>query len=228
MNLQFGDVASYLNIKPRRTIAEFVQERNQWDAELLNTYLIPHDSGVKVLAAPLKPEDADFINAAHMEKIIKLLRNSFDYIIIDFPQYLTDTILSVLDFSNQIILVLPLELPAVKNVKLCLDLLEALNHKGKIKLVVNRASRIFGVDSQDIEKKIDFIKAEEIPSEGNTVVNATNKGIPFVISNPKAPVSRAVHRIAQLVIEDSGYQTDLKAEKKAAAKTPIIKKLFSR
>lgn len=228
LNLQFGDVASYMNIQPRRTIAEFVQERNQWDSQLLNSYLIPHNSGVKVLAAPLRPEDADLVTPEQIEKIITILRESFDYIIIDSPPYISDTLLTALDTSNQIILVMSMDLPAVKNVKLSLNLLDTLHHSGKTKLVINRGAKQFGVDIRDVEKTIDFLAAEEVPSEGNTVVNAANKGVPFVISNPQTPVSKAVQRVARLVIDDMGYQNDLRQGKEKANKKTVLKNIFSR
>lgn len=226
LNLQFGDVASYMNIQPRRTIAEFVQERNQWDSQLLNSYLIPHNSGVKVLAAPLRPEDAELVTPEQVEKIISILRQSFDYIIIDSPPYISDTLLTALDTSNQILLVMSMDLPAVKNVKLSLNLLDNLHHSGKTKLIINRGAKQFGVDIRDVEKTIDFLAAEEVPSDGNTVVNAANKGIPFVLSHPQTAVSKALQRVQQLIVEDKGYQNDLRTGKDKGAKSPIIKKLF--
>jgi Flp pilus assembly protein, ATPase CpaE len=228
LNLQFGDVASYMNFQPRRTIAEFAQERNEWDTQLLNSYLIPHSSGAKVLAAPLRPEDAELVTPEQVEKIISILRQSFDYVIIDSPPYISDTLLTALDTSNQIILVMSMDLPAVKNVKLSLNLLDTLHHSGKTKLIINRGAKQFGVDIHDVEKTIDFLAAEEIPSDGNIVVNAANKGIPFVLSHPQTTVSKAVARVAQLIINDKGYQNDLKMEKEKGSKTPIIKKWFNR
>ena len=227
LNLQFGDVVVYMDTKPRRTIAELVQERNQWDVQLVNSYLIEHNSGVKILPAPLRPDDAELVIPDYVEKIIMLLRQTFDFIIIDSPPYLSDALLTALDASNQIILLLPLDLPAVKNAKLCLNLLDTLHHSSKTKLVVNRGAKQFGVDMRDVEKTIDFIIAEEIPSDGNIVVNAANKGIPFVINHPQSAVSKAIYKIAQLVIKDQGYQKDLKLVKEKGNKSPLIKKLFS-
>ncbi len=226
LNLQFGDVASYLNIQPRRTIAEFVQERNKWDSQLLNSYLIPHSSGIKILAAPLRPEDAELVTPEHVEKIITILRESFDYIVIDSPPYISDVLLTALDTSNQIILIMSMDLPAVKNVKLSLNLLDTLHHSGKTKLVINRGGRQFGVDIHDVEKTIDFLAACEIPSDGNIVVNAANKGMPFVLSHPQVAVSKAVQNLATMIIQDRGYQNDLKQERDKGSKSPIIKKLF--
>jgi pilus assembly protein CpaE len=227
LDLQFGDVASYLNVQPRRTIAEFVQERNQWDVQLMNSYLITHNSGVRILAAPLRPEDAELVTPDQVEKIITLLRKSFDYIIIDSPPYITDSLLTALDMSNQIILIMTLDLPSVKNLKLSLNLLDGLHHSGKTKLVINRGSSHFGITAKDVEKTVDFLAAEEIPSDGRVVVDAVNKGMPFVLSHPDVPASKSVERLAQMIINDYGYQNDLRTEKDHKAKTkPIMKRLF--
>lgn len=226
LNLQFGDVAVYMDAKPRRTIAELVQERNQWDGPLVNSYLIEHSSGVKILPAPLRPEDAELVSADHVEKIIAILRESYDFIIIDSSPYMSDALLSALDTSNQIIFLMTMDLPAVKNAKLGLRLLTGLNHSGKTKLVINRGSKQFGIDLKDIEKTIDFLAAAEIPSEGNTVVNAANKGIPFIISSPQSAVSKAVENVARMVVEDTGYQSDLKVKQERGSQGIFKKKLF--
>lgn len=226
LNLQFGDVAVYMDAKPRRTIAELVQERTQWDIQLLNSYLIEHSSGVKILPAPLRPEDAELVSSEHVEKIIAILRGAYDYIIIDSSPYMSDALLTALDTSNQIIFLMTMDLPGVKNAKLGLKLLGGLNHSGKTKLVINRGSKQFGIDIRDIEKTIDFLAAAEIPSDGNTVVNAANKGIPFVSSHPQSAVSKAVAGVARLVVEDSGYQSDLRTGKEKDTKSLFKRKLF--
>jgi pilus assembly protein CpaE len=223
LDLQFGDVAVYLNIQPRRTIAELVQERNDWDIQLLNNYLITHSSGIKILAAPARPEDADLIVPEQVEKILTILRQNFDYIVVDSPPFFSDTLLTALDMSNQIVLIMPMDLPSVKNLKLSLNLLDNLHHSGKTKLVINRASNQFGIEIRDVEQTIDFMVAEEIPSDGPTVVGAANKGMPFVLSHPQTDVSKAVMRVVHMILNDYGYQKDL-AEKKG--KRSLWERLF--
>jgi pilus assembly protein CpaE len=171
-------------------LPSWFRNASQWDGPLVNSYLIEHSSGVKILPAPLRPEDAELVSADHVEKIIAILRESYDFIIIDSSPYMSDALLSALDTSNQIIFLMTMDLPAVKNAKLGLRLLTGLNHSGKTKLVINRGSKQFGIDLKDIEKTIDFLAAAEIPSEGNTVVNAANKGIPFIISSPSPPSAK--------------------------------------
>jgi len=213
LDLQFGDVAVYLNIQPRRTIAELVQERDNWDINLIDNYLISHNSGVKILAAPLRPEDADLILPEQVEKILTILRQNFDYIIIDSPPFFSDEVLTALDISNQILLVMSMDLPSVKNLKLSLNLLDSLHHNGKTKLVINRASKQFGIDIRDVEHTIDFLTADEIPSDGQTVVSAANKGAPFVLSNPQTDASKAVIRIVDMILKDYGYQKDIREKR---------------
>jgi pilus assembly protein CpaE len=210
LDLQFGDVAVFLNMQPRRTIAELVQERDNWDINLLDNYLIPHSSGIKILSSPLRPEDADLILPEQVEKILTILRQNFDYIIIDSPPFFSDTLLTALDLSTQILLVMSMDLPAIKNLKLSLNLLGSLHHAGKTKLMINRASKQFGIDIRDVENAVDFLAAEEIPSDGQTVVTAANKGIPFILSHPQTDVSKAVNRIVDMIIKDYGYQKDIR------------------
>ena len=102
--------------------------------------MIPHNSGVKILAAPLRPEDADLVTPEQIERIITILRESFDYIIIDSPPYISDTLLTALDTSNQIILVMSMVLPDLKIVILRLNHLVTLHHCGNTLLVINRGA----------------------------------------------------------------------------------------
>lgn len=220
LDLQFGDVSIFLNLYPRKTIAELVQEGDSLDLELLESYLTPHTSGVKILSAPGRPEYAELITPKHVEEIINLLKVDYDYIIIDTPSLFNEVNLHALDFSTQVLLVLGMDLATIKNVKLSLELLNSLNHRGKIKLVLNRASDDMGITVADAETTLDFYIVTQIPSEGRIAVPALNEGIPFVLSNPLSKVSQALQRIAEIVSKDEGYQDELKAQRE--------KKLFSR
>ncbi|MDD2433347.1 MAG: response regulator, partial [Clostridia bacterium] len=214
LDLQFGDVSVFLNLFPRRTMSELAQERDVWDIELLESYLLPHVSGVKILPAPGRPEYAELITLEYVQDIINLLKLNYDYIIIDTPPFFNDTNLTALDLSTQVLLVLAMDLATIKNIKLSLELLESLQHLGKTKLILNRASDDMGITIADAEETLDFLIAGYIPSEGKIVVPALNEGIPFVLSHPTARVSRAVQEVSNLVVNDKGYQEDLKAKNK--------------
>jgi pilus assembly protein CpaE len=214
LDLQFGDVSVFLNLLPKRTIAELVQEGSQLDLELVESYMIPHLTGIKVLPAPGRPEYAELITPAQVEHIIGILKSAYDYVVIDTPPLFNETNLSALDYSNQVLLALSLDLATIKNVKLSLELLESLHHKGKTKMILNRSSEEMGIKVSQAEETLDFLIAAQIPSDGKLCITAVNKGIPFVMSEPNAKVSQAVKGIADLIAKDKGYQEDLKGQRR--------------
>lgn len=214
LDLQFGDISVFLNLMPKRTIAELAQEGSQLDIDLVESYMIPHISGIKVLPAPGRPEYAELITSSQVESVIAVLKNSYDYIIIDTPPMFTETNLSALDYSSQVLLALSLDLATIKNVKLSLELLDSLHHKGKTKVILNRANEDSGIKISNAEETLEFLLAAQVPSDGKLCVSALNKGIPFVLSDPNAKVSQAIKNIANMVIHDQGTQEDLKGERR--------------
>lgn len=219
LDLQFGDVTIFLNLYPRRTISELVQEGSGIDMELLESNLADHYSGVKILPAPSRPEYAELVTPAYVEEIIKMLKVEYDYIIVDTPPFFNEVNLSVFDLSTQILLVLGMDLATIKNSKLSLELLTSLNHREKLKLVLNRASDDMGITIADVEATLDFKVMIQIPSEGRIVVPALNEGNPFVLSNPLCKASQAMHKLADLVINNK--------KEKDGDKTGNSKKRFS-
>ena len=206
LDLQFGDVAIFLNLYPKHTIAELIQEGDSFDLDLLENYLTPHDSGLKVLAAPGRPEYAELITAAHAEEIINVLKAEYDYIIVDTPPLFNDINLAVLDMCTQVLLVLGMDLATIKNTKLSLEVLTILNHRDKIKLILNRASDDIGITIAQAEETLDFDVMAKVPSEGRVVVPALNEGIPFVVSNPTSKASMAVQKLADIIMQGKKNQ----------------------
>lgn len=209
LDLQFGDVAVYMNIMPKRSISELAQEKNKLDIELVESYLITHTSGVKILPAPIRPEYAEIVNAEFVQDLLTLVRSKYDYIVIDTPPIFHDTLLGALDMSTQIFIIMSMDLPTIKNIKLCMELLKTLHLDSKVKMVLNRASEDFGVTINDAEEVLEMKIGSQIPSDGKTVVKAANRGIPFVISSPNAKVTEAISDITKLMIYDKGYQKEL-------------------
>jgi pilus assembly protein CpaE len=222
LDLQFGDVAVFLNMLPKKSIAELVQERSKMDTDLLENYLMPHISGIRILPAPTRPEYAELVTPDHILDILTILRREYDYIVIDTPPYFPETVLSSLDMSTQILAVMSMEVPAIKNMKVALELLATLHQKGKVKLVINRASEDLGVRTQYIEETLGFYASALMPSDGKTVVKSVNRGRPFVLG-PPTKVSKVICEMADMVIKDTHHQRDIEKERKSK---PFIKKLF--
>ncbi|MDX9870871.1 MAG: response regulator [Clostridia bacterium] len=213
LDLQFGDISIFLNLAPKRTIAELAQEGSRPDIDLIESYMIPHLSGIRILPAPGRPEYAELITAGQIENILTVLKSHYDYVVIDTPPTFNETNLTALDLSSQIFLVLSLDLATIKNVKLSLELMQTLHHIGRTKLILNRASEDMGIKVNNAEETLDFLIAAQLPSDGKTCVSALNKGIPFVLSEPNARISQAIRTVSDLIIEDKGYQTELKEKR---------------
>jgi pilus assembly protein CpaE len=193
LDLQFGDIAIMLNVSVKSTISDMIREINQLDRDLADEYMAMHFSGVKVLPAPVKPEYAEYITASHIEKIINVLKESYHYIIIDTSASFNETVLASLDVSDRILFVSTLDLPTIKNVKSGLDIMESLHYpKGKVSIILNRASEQFGIRYRDFENTLKHPIWAYIPEDSQTVVTSANKGFPFVMTRAETRVAKAV------------------------------------
>ncbi len=202
LDLQFGDVAIMLNVVPKRTITELIQDIGQMDAELMESYLVTHPTGVKVLPCPTRPEYSELITGSHVEKILGILKQTYDYVVIDTPSFFHETTLSALDLCHQILLLISLDLPTIKNVKLGLEVLDSLHLKGKVKLILNRSSQDIGIKCEDMEESIGLKVVAHVPSDGRTVIGSVNKGNPFVISSPHTKITESIRELTHLVMQD--------------------------
>lgn len=212
LDLMAGDICVLLNLMPKAAIGELAQDMaNGLDADLLESFLMQGPAGIKVLAAPVRPEYAEIITAHHIEAILKLARKLYDYVVVDTPVGFGEINLAAFDSSDQILLVMGLDLPTIKNVRIAMEVLDGLRHKAKIKLVLNRVSNEFSLRVDDVEASLNFLVAAQLPSEGKTVVPSVNRGVPFYLSSPGSRIATAVGELAQMVIEDKGHQKDLES-----------------
>ncbi len=199
-DLQFGDVCLFLNILPRATIADLVADIDSLDDKVLTGYLTKHNQQVDVLAAPLRPEQAEVVTGPHLAAVLKTLRTMYQYIIIDTAPAFNETMLTALDEADQILVVASLDLPTIKNVKLCLEIMESLAYSPeKLKLVLNRTNSEGGMDIREAEESLKRSFTATLPSDGKTVVASVNRGVPFVASNPEAVVSQNIFKLAKSI-----------------------------
>jgi len=198
----FGDVAIHLSIPVKNTISDMIKEMNQLDEDLAEEYLASHFTGVKILPAPARPEYAEYITAAYVEKIIRTLQESYHYVIIDTGQNFNETTLTALDLSEIILFVSTIDLPTIKNVKTGLEVMDSLHYSdNKVKIVLNKATEQFGIKYKDFEDTLKKNIWAYIPEDCATVINAANKGFPFVITRPETKVSRSIYDMALKLIE---------------------------
>jgi pilus assembly protein CpaE len=163
--------------------------------------LIEHSSGVRALLAPPTPEGADLITPAYLKTVVEHLRTMHAYTIVDLPAGINDHSLAVMDMADQIVIMAALEITAIKNLRLFLEVADQLGYeRSKLRIVMNRSDATQGIRMGDVEGSIRRPIDGTIVSDGRLAVLAVNRGVPFIISNPESPLSRDVNRLAQTLI----------------------------
>ncbi|MCF6137284.1 AAA family ATPase [Pseudalkalibacillus berkeleyi] len=199
LDLQFGDVALILDVKPKRTIYDWVKE-GYGRSIGVERFMLEHSSGVKVLPSPVRPEFAEVINEEHIKEVLDELKTSFDIVIIDTPPGLPETTLTALEASDQVVVLTYMDLPTLKNTKLFLETLESLELKERIKIVLNKVSKVKGIKPDSVEKILGMSVNARLPEQNKVVLPSLNMGIPYVVSHPKSMVSKSVKKLADLLI----------------------------
>lgn len=203
LDLQFGDVPILLDFVPRRTIIDLAQA-SEWGREEVQHCLYKYSPNLKVLSPPTRPEEAELVSGTHIKQLIGILRQLADYIIIDTAQSFHDPILAALDESDSIAIIATLDIPTIKNVRLCLEVMQGvLDYPvDKTKLVVNRAAEDIGIKADVLEEKLGITISSKVPSDGRLAIQAANTGVPFVLSNPKSAISQGIRDLAGKVAGD--------------------------
>lgn len=201
-SFQFGDVGVLLNLPPKsQSIADLIPEMAAGDPESLESVLVSHSSGIKVLLAPPSPETAELITTAYLRKVLERLRDTFDLVVVDSWPWFQETTLSLLDVSDEIIALLTLELTTIKNMRLFLEVADQLGYEpDKIRLVLNRADTALGIRTADVERSLGRRVEETIVSDGRTVVSSLNRGVPFVLDARDTQVSRDLLRLVDRLL----------------------------
>ncbi len=199
-DLQFGDVALFLNLTPRATLADLAGNSGMLDANVIQNYLLEYNRSLQLLAAPLRPEQADMVQGESLTAILKIMRNMFDYIIVDTAPVFNEPMLAVLDEADEILVLATLDLPTIKNIKLCLEIMDSLQYpKDKIKLLLNRANSESSITLRKVEETLKVPITASFPSDGKTVVASVNQGIPFVVGRPETQVAKSVFKLADMI-----------------------------
>jgi pilus assembly protein CpaE len=204
-SLQFGDVAVMLNLKNITTLVDVIERINEMDADFISSVVQVHKSSLHVLLSPPRPEMADIITEEHMKTVLELLRESYEFVIIDTSSALNDIALAILDISDRILLVTQQNLPSLKNISRFFDLSNSLDYEPqKVWMVVNRATNKQGISVKDIENTLKRPVMVTIPANDLICNAAANEGVP-VVSGPgqKQPVGQSMINLANKIAQES-------------------------
>ena len=204
LDLAFGDVAIALQLFPTHTIADAVPIGEDLDGPALLSLLTSHRSGLQALVAPMEPSAADLIDTSLVVHIVDLLKEEFDYVIIDTPPALDDNVLAAFDRSDVVALLATLDIPALKNLKLTLETLELIGFpRDRLKIVLNRSDSKVGLALSEVEKTLKAPIVAQIPSSRD-VPASTNRGVAIVSDEPKNPVSLAIRAFIDEYVVTTG------------------------
>ena len=223
-SFQFGDVGVLLNLNPKnKSIADLVPELEHGEPESIETFVINHSAGIRVLLAPPSPEMAELITPTGVKRVLEALRRTHDLVIVDCTSWFNDTTLAILDTADIVLTMLSLEITSIKNMRLFLEVAEQLGYDdGKIKLVLNRADSTLGIRVADVEHSIGRRVDHTIVSDGRSVVYALNRGVPFFLSNREAQVSQDVLRLAGTLVGSRESRPSDESARKPAAKKSLF------
>jgi pilus assembly protein CpaE len=197
LNLQAGDLPLFLGLDPRYSFADMAENRTRLDDALIKSFVAPYSSNLSLLAAPKEADSADEIEPEHVFEVLQRLRESYEYVVLD-PQHTFDSItLAALDLSDEIVLVLTLDIPAIRSTQRALEIFDRLGYpRKKIRIVVNRWSKQIDLDLRQVEKFLGEPVIGFIPSDYQTAVTSINLGQPLVQSEPNSKIATEIRRIA--------------------------------
>jgi pilus assembly protein CpaE len=157
-----------------------------------------------VLLAPISPELADLVTTEHVRSIMAELRKSYDYVVVDTSCHLAEFNLEVIENAQRILVVTALTIPAIKDAKLSLKVLDSLSiDPNSIMLVVNRSEGHSDFNRESIEQNLRRAVAVQMPYDPRVVGDAVNRGQPFVTLNPEADVSKSIRELVSVIVPDN-------------------------
>jgi pilus assembly protein CpaE len=200
-NLQFGDISVFLNVQTRNSIVDLAPRADELDVEIVEEVISIHgESGVRLLAAPSKPEQAEHVTGDQYGKVLQFLRHLYPYVVVDAASSLTDITLAALDASDLIILLTTQEIPAIKNARLFFDLADILKlDRKRVLLVMNRYDKRIAITPEKVGESFRHEVSAVIPVDEHVVVPSINRGLPFMLGDRSKPISRSLLELAEAV-----------------------------
>ncbi|MFB4169684.1 CpaE family protein [Virgibacillus sp. JSM 102003] len=195
LDLQFGDVAMFMDVKPKRTIYDWVKEDRE--GTQIENFMTEYKNGISIMAAPPRPEFAEVITGDYVQKAIHSLKKLYDVVIIDTACSMDENVIVALENSDDILVMTYLDLPTLKNSKMLLDTLGSLQIGDRAKVISNRQMKVKGITVDTLEKVLGRKVFSALPAMDKAMVTAVNEGNPLNYTNPRSQVAKRVFQMAE-------------------------------
>ena len=207
LNLQFGDLALAMGVRPEKTMYDLVQSGGSLDADKLEAFLMPHESGVRVLIAPTRPDQASTVGPEFLREVYPLLRATSDFVVLDSSPGFTPEVISAIDNSSYVCMVGTLDTLSLKNTRLGLETLDLMGYDPeRVVLILNRADSRVGIDDEDVLAVVGKRPDVHIPSDVD-VPRSVNEGRPIVLAKPDSAAAKAFQGLAEMFLSPEGSET---------------------
>jgi pilus assembly protein CpaE len=198
LDLQFGDVGLSLGLSPDRTIYDLAKSGGSLDAEKLDAYLTEHESGLRILLAPTRPDHAGLVTVEFLRELYATLRASTDCVVVDTPPGFTPEVIASIDSSSNVCMVGMLDSLSLKNTKLGLETLELMGYeRHRIRVVLNRADSRVGITHDDVLAIVGREPDVLVPSDRD-IPRAVNEGTPILWAKEGSEAARAFRKLAAM------------------------------
>ena len=196
LDLQFGDVGLSLGLSPERTIYDLAKSGGSLDVEKLESYMTSHVSGVQVLMAPTRPDQASFVTVDLLRDVYTTLRSHYDFVIVDTPPGFTPEVIASIDSSSHVCMVGMLDSLSLKNTKLGLETLELMGYDStRISVLLNRADTRIGISRDDVAAIVGRAPDVFVPSDRDIPKSLTD-GLPIVLAEERSEAAHAFRSLA--------------------------------
>jgi pilus assembly protein CpaE len=213
LNYPLGDVALHFDVRPTYTLAHVVKQVDDLDATYLRGLLQGHRSGVQILAAPERVEEAELVRGVHVERVISILREEFDFVVLDVSRSWNEASVRALDLASEILLITSLDVPTLNHARQHLDLLRRLGHSdAKIHPIANRYSRRDAVTDKEFSQFLGRAPDTHLPNDYPNTVGSVNEGRPLGEVAPRSPLHLAYVALARSAHAWSGLEVETQGE----------------
>ncbi|HUE95806.1 MAG TPA: AAA family ATPase [Longimicrobiaceae bacterium] len=189
---ELGEIALFLGVEPRFNFVDLIRNFHRMDAELLNSYIEKHESGVHLLSAPYQPEPSEAISGEQIHKVLHFLKQHYDYLVVDSSKSLSPPTLANLAAADEIYLITNVDLPSLRNIKRCLPVLQGLSANGaeKVRLVVNRYRPAGPISLEEVEQTLGLKPYRTLSNDYEAVIGAINSGKPLALNGSDSRFAR--------------------------------------
>ena len=206
LDLQFGAVATFLDLPARDTLYDLAAEGRIPDARHLDEEMETTSEGLRVLTAPARFMPLDAVSGAQIGAILEALRENYDYVVVDLPHSLVDWVQAVIDRSDQVLLVTDSTVPSIRQSKRLIDFFQEESPGTPFEIVINHESKpmMRAKHHTQAAKLLGRSFDTWLPADPKIARAAVDQGVPLTATGRRSALAKSILRLAQRIEDQFG------------------------